>query len=93
MLSNNLDISIDRASTADQVILEELSFAVTFTINDVLLMIENTADPVTDFMNVFSSDVIQYVSTQTLAQLKQNTQKLSRVETFLSTQTRAKGLG
>ena len=56
-------------------------------------MLDNTADPIADFINACCSDIIQYLATLSYEEFVENTQKLNDISTYKTLTSRAEMIG
>jgi len=78
--------------TADDALLV-LQLMVFFELVNVELMLDQTHDPIADFINALSADVIDFVSGQNLVDFKEKTECLNNLETYSQLTQRAKRIG
>merc|ERR1712110_598603 len=64
-----------------------------FQLMNIDKMLDNTADPIADFINACCSDVIQYLSTLSYEEFVENTQKLNDISTYKTLTSRAEMIG
>ncbi|WP_372366123.1 hypothetical protein [Candidatus Uabimicrobium sp. HlEnr_7] len=79
-------------STGDDVVLE-MKLMIFFELTNVEKMLDETHDPIGDFINAASSDVIDYVGRYTFEELKNNTDKLNLLESYPQLTNRANQCG
>jgi regulator of protease activity HflC (stomatin/prohibitin superfamily) len=60
---------------------------------DVELMLQETHDPIADFVNALSSDVVEFVGARTFEEFKTSTEHLNELESYSQLVSRAKGIG
>merc|ERR1719409_762270 len=56
-------------------------------------MLEETHDPIADFVNAVSSDVIEYVSGKSFEEFKASTEQMNDLGIYRQLTSRAKGIG
>merc|ERR1712045_22707 len=64
-----------------------------FQLINIEKMLDNTADPIADFINACCSDIIQYLSTLSYEEFVENTQMLNDVSTYKTLTNRAEMIG
>jgi len=60
---------------------------------DVELMLRETHDPIADFVNALSSDIVEFVGARTFEEFKTSTERLNELESYGQLVSRAKGIG
>ncbi|MEM1009372.1 MAG: hypothetical protein AAGJ35_10230, partial [Myxococcota bacterium] len=83
---------VEDVRTADDVLLT-IKLMVFFELADVEKMLDETHDPIGDFINAASSDVIDLVGRYPFDQFKQNMEKLNNLETYTQLSGRAEQVG
>jgi regulator of protease activity HflC (stomatin/prohibitin superfamily) len=61
--------------------------------NGIQTMLEETHDPIADFINAVSSDVIEYVSGKSFEEFKASTEQMNDLGIYRQLTSRAKGIG
>merc|ERR1711939_44676 len=64
-----------------------------FRLDDIDLMLRETHDPMADFINAVSSDVIEFVAGNSFEEFKQATNQLNELEVYKQLALRAKAIG
>merc|ERR1711936_389432 len=64
-----------------------------FELVDVLKMLDNTHDPIADFINAVCSDTIQYCSSLTYEEFVENTSKMNDLSTYKQLTNRSLNIG
>ena len=64
-----------------------------FELSDIAMMLETTHDPIGDFVNAATSDVIDFTGRHDFESFKQNTDKLNEIETYRQLAVRASQCG
>merc|ERR1719201_835887 len=59
----------------------------------IVTMLEETHDPIADFINAVSSDVIEYVSGKSFEDFKASTEQMNDLGIYRQLTSRAKGIG
>jgi len=83
---------VEDVRTADDALLT-VKLMVFFELADVEIMLDQTHDPIADFINAVTADVIDFVATRTFEQFKQETEQLNVTETYPNLTTRARRIG
>lgn len=83
---------VEEVRTADDIMLT-IKLMIFFELVDVEKMLEETHDPIGDFINATSSDVIELVSRHTLDQFKLHTEKLNDIQSYPQLLSRATQVG
>lgn len=83
---------VEDVRTADDVVLT-IKLMLFFELVEVEKMLEETHDPIGDFINATSSDVIELVGRYSFDQFKLHTDKLNKLETYAQLQGRASQVG
>jgi len=78
--------------TADDALLV-IKLMVFFELNDVEVMLDQTHDPVADFINALSADIVDFVGGASFEQFKLRTEKLNDLETYENLTRRARRIG
>jgi hypothetical protein len=78
--------------TADDALLM-VRLMIFFELVDIQLMLESTHDPIGDFVNAATSDVIDWVGRYDFESFKRNTEKLNDIETYRQLTGRASQCG
>merc|ERR1712232_373540 len=64
-----------------------------YRIKDIDMMLKETHDPIADFINSVTSDVIEFVSQKSFEEFKAASEKLNNLDVYQQLTTRAKGIG
>jgi hypothetical protein len=78
--------------TADDAVLT-IRLMIFFELLDITTMLETTHDPIGDFVNAATSDVVDFTGRHDFASFKQNTDKLNELETYRQLVGRASQCG
>ena len=78
--------------TADDALLT-VKLMVFFELTDIERMLDQTHDPVADFINALSADIIDFAATLSFEQFKEQTERLNRQETYQQLAARAQRIG
>jgi len=83
---------VDDVRTADDALLT-VKLMIFFELVDIETMLHQTHDPVADFINAVTADVIDFVASRSFESFKQETERLNDVETYPNLTTRAQRIG
>lgn len=83
---------VDDVRTADDVVLT-IRLMIFFELADVEKMLQETHDPIGDFINAASSDVLDLVSRYTFDEFKTKTEQLNKLEHYSQLLERSKQVG
>ena len=83
---------VDDVRTADDALLS-LKLMIFFELADIETMLQQTHDPVADFINAVTADVIDFVGARTFEGFKQETERLNDLETYSNLTLRAQRIG
>jgi hypothetical protein len=64
-----------------------------YRLRDMEVMLKETHDPIADFINSLSSDVVEFVAGKTFEEFKAATDQLNHLSAYQQTTTRARGIG
>merc|ERR1712232_276671 len=64
-----------------------------YRLKDIDVMLKETHDPIADFINSVSSDVIEFVAGKSFEQFKAATDQLNNLNVYQQLTSRAKGIG
>lgn|GEM_PF-1832819 len=78
--------------TADDAVLT-IRLMIFFELRDIEKMLETTHDPIGDFINAATSDVIEFMSRHDFESFKRNTEKLNDLATYKQLSSRAEQCG
>ena len=78
--------------TADDAVLT-IRLMIFFELIDIERMLDTTHDPIGDFINAATSDVVDFTGRHDFDSFKQNTEKLNELETYRQLQNRAEQCG
>jgi hypothetical protein len=92
VIPDQMYFDVEEVRTADDALLV-IKLMVFFELHDIETMLDQTHDPIADFINAVTADVIDFVGAQNFEQFKQNTEKLNDLDTFSNLTTRAKRIG
>ena len=83
---------VDDVRTADDALLT-LKLMIFFELADIETMLQQTHDPVADFINAVTADVIDFVGSRTFEAFKQDTERLNALDTYPNLTARAQRIG
>ena len=83
---------VDDVRTADDALLT-VKLMIFFELIDIETMLDQTHDPIADFINAVTADVIDFVGTRGFEDFKRETDQLNEVETYPNLTTRANRIG
>jgi regulator of protease activity HflC (stomatin/prohibitin superfamily) len=92
MMPDQMYHDVEDVRTADDAVLT-VRLMVFFELADIEKMLDTTHDPIGDFVNAASSDVVDFVGRHTFEQLKQHTDKLNELSTYKQLVGRAQQCG
>jgi len=84
--------TIPEVRTSDDAVLE-LMFMVFFELESIEKMMDKTHDPIADFMNSLTADIISFVSSLTYETFLEKTEMLNSLECYRQLTSRAKHIG
>jgi len=83
---------VDDVRTADDALLT-VKLMIFFELADIETMLKQTHDPVADFINAVTADVIDFVGSRTFEAFKQETERLNELGTYQNLTQRAQRIG
>merc|ERR1711959_736288 len=83
---------VENVRTKDDALLT-IKLMIFFRLNDIERMLQETHDPVADFVNAVSSDVIEFVSGKSFEEFKASTEEMNNLGVYTQLTSRAKGIG
>lgn len=83
---------VPEVHTADDALLL-VELMVFFELVDIETMLDQTHDPIADFINAASADVIDFAGSQTFEDFKRSTEKLNSLDTYRNLVQRASRIG
>ena len=78
--------------TADDAVIE-IRLMIFFELLDIEKMLDTTHDPIGDFVNAATSDVVEFTGKRTFAEFKQQTEQLNELATYTQLLNRAEQCG
>jgi len=92
VIPDQMYFDVEDVRTADDalVIVKVMIF---FELVDIALMLDQTHDPVGDFINALSADVIDFIAAQTFEKFKEKTEQLNELATYPQLIQRAQRIG
>lgn len=85
-------IDVESVRTRDDAVIR-VKVMLFYRLNDVELMLSETHDPIADFVNALSSDVIEFVGAKSFEDFKSSTDKLNELGTYEQLTSRASSIG
>jgi hypothetical protein len=85
-------VDIPNVRTSDDALLV-VSLMVFFELADIEVMLDQTHDPIADFINAVGADVIDFAGTRSFEQFKLETERLNALETYANLVRRAERIG
>eukprot|EP01127_Copromyxa_protea_P015539 TRINITY_DN4480_c0_g1_i2.p1 TRINITY_DN4480_c0_g1~~TRINITY_DN4480_c0_g1_i2.p1 ORF type:complete len:454 (+),score=68.01 TRINITY_DN4480_c0_g1_i2:195-1556(+) len=92
LIADQMYISVPQVRTRDDATLS-IQLMVFYNLDDIHKMLDSSHDPIGDFLNAVSSDVIDFVGALTFEEFKQKLDKLNEIKTFPTLLNRAKKIG
>lgn len=92
LLPDQMYHDVEDVRTSDGAVLT-LKLMIFFELRDIERMLDATHDPIGDFVNAASSDVVDFVGRYDFNQFKQKTDRLNELETYSQLLQRAKQTG
>jgi len=92
IIADQMYYNIPEVRTRDDTMIT-VKVMIFFQLVNIDKMLDNTADPIADFINACCSDVIQYLATLSYEEFVDNTQKLNDIRTYKTLTTRAEMIG
>lgn len=92
VIPDQMYFDVEEVRTADDALLV-IRLMVFFELQNIETMLDQTHDPIADFINAVTADVIDFVGTRSFEKFKQNTEKLNDLDTFANLTARAERIG
>jgi len=92
IIADQMYYNIPEVRTKDDTMIT-VKVMIFFQLINIDKMLDNTADPIADFINACCSDVIQYLSSLSYEEFVENTQKLNDISTYKTLTSRAEMIG
>ncbi len=83
---------VDDVRTSDDALLT-VKLMIFFELADIEIMLQQTHDPVADFINAVTADVIDFVGSRSFDHFKRDTEQLNHLETYPNLTLRAQRIG
>merc|ERR1719159_1615853 len=83
---------VENVRTKDDALLT-VKLMIFFRLKDIDTMLRETHDPIADFVNAVSSDVIEWVSGKSFEEFKAATEEMNNLSVYTQLTSRAKGIG
>lgn len=92
MLPDQMYHDVSDVRTADDAVLT-IRLMLFFQLEDIEKMLASTHDPIGDFLNAATSDIVDFVGRHTFESFKKHTEALNRIETYKQLTSRAQEIG
>ena len=92
VIADQMYLDITEVRTADDALLC-VKLMIFFELTDVAKMLDTTHDPIADFINAATADVIDFAGSRPFEQFKDETEKLNALATYPRLATRAELIG
>ena len=92
IIADQMYYNIQEVRTKDDTMIT-VKVMIFFQLVNIDKMLDNTADPIADFINACCSDIIQYLSSLSYEEFVENTQKLNDISTYKTLTSRAEMIG
>lgn len=83
---------VENVRTKDDALLT-IKLMIFFRLKDIDTMLRETHDPIADFVNAVSSDVIEFVSGKSFEEFKASTEEMNNLNVYNQLKSRASGIG
>ncbi|QDT43609.1 hypothetical protein Pan241w_37110 [Gimesia alba] len=83
---------VDDVRTSDDALLT-VKLMIFFELADIETMLDQTHDPIADFINAVTADVVDFVGARSFEVFKQDTENLNELESYRNLLTRAQRIG
>lgn len=92
LLGDQMYHDVPDVRTSDDAVLT-IRLMIFFELVDIEKMLVSTHDPIGDFLNAATSDVVDFVGRHSFESFKQNTERLNDVTTYKQLHSRGEGIG
>lgn len=92
VIPDQMYFDVESVRTADDALLV-VKLMIFFELHDIEKMLDQTHDPVADFINAVSADVIDFAAVVDFEKFKERTEALNRLETYRQLTQRAERIG
>src|SRR6185369_10292289 len=92
IIPDQMYFDVREVRTADDALLE-IKLMVFFELTDIERMLDQTHDPIADFINALSADVIDFAAGKTFEEFKSNTSRLNDPAQYTNLVGRAERIG
>ncbi|MBC7474552.1 MAG: hypothetical protein H7263_09700 [Candidatus Sericytochromatia bacterium] len=92
IIPDQMYFDVEDVRTFDDALLI-IKVMVFFEIEDINKMLIQTHDPIADFINALTADIIDFASSYTFEEFKESTEKLNSLVTYIQLVTRAERIG
>ncbi len=83
---------VDDVRTSDDALLT-VKLMIFFELSDIERMLDQTHDPIADFINAVTADVVDFAGTRSFEAFKQDTEQLNELESYQNLLSRANRIG
>lgn len=92
VIPDQLYFDVDTVRTADEALIT-VKLMVFFELENIEQMLKQTHDPIADFVNALSADIIRFVGTRDFEAFKEEAEELNELETYHELTARAERIG
>lgn len=92
VIPDQMYFDVEDVRTSDDALIV-VKVMIFFEIINIDFMLTQTHDPIADFINALTSDIIDFASTLTFEEFKENTDKLNNLETYKQLVMRSQKIG
>lgn len=92
VIPDQMYFDVEDVRTSDDALIV-VKVMIFFEIINIDFMLTQTHDPIADFINALTSDIIDFVSTLSFEEFKENTDKLNNLETYKQLVSRSQKIG
>lgn len=92
VIPDQMYFDVDEVRTADDALIT-VKLMIFFELADIEVMLQQTHDPVADFINALTADVIDFAATLPFEHFKEQTDRLNALDTYPQLSTRATRIG
>jgi hypothetical protein len=92
VIPDQLYYDVENVRTADDALIT-VQLMVFFELADIERMLDRTHDPIADFINATTADVIDFAATLPFARFKERTERLNELDTYPQLLRRAEAIG
>lgn len=92
VIPDQMYFHVDDVRTADDAVLT-IKLMIFFELTFIEEMLNQTHDPIADFINAVTADTIDFAATRTFEQFKNDTEQLNQLDSYLNLTNRAQRIG